>query len=717
MPGLGPHAGGTTRGRGFWAQQGFYGVQQIDYGPFILRGWLKSLPDQPPPPNAFQSWTWSYNLNLIGQDRLPTGDQSTDLTSAQRPYELSRFHSWTQSLNLSGFYQAPGQPLPGDQIYALASAHYIPFRIEQTWAASYNKNLIGKDQLPVGENVFELPRDVQRSLDLRTWLQTTTALTMGPPRPIVQSDWPLPIPQSRIDQFWAARAQLVPIPPDTTHILRPIWRSLPDQPAQPLLQQSPFPNLVIRAVIVLLPNGQQRVELAPSQVVPRLDQTWTWSYNQNLIGQDKLPTGEQFSELPPRDFARLFQTWINAVNLSLATAPPNLFAQARQQDWPLPRGAEPDWRRSWEWAYNKNLIGQDVLPFRQSDWQLTPAAYRQPDLSSWIDRVKLQLIKPFAQLDWPNPTPLAREPTLATWTRGYNLNLIGQDQLPTGEQSTDLAPRDFSRLLQTWIQTVNLALTVAAAQVPKNQYDWPNPGQPPREPGLTSWTGRYNLNLIGKDQLPIGEALSDLPPRDYQRILQTWIQSVNIALFSTIRPFAQFDWPNPAGHTLPTLLQTWYYSRAALYPPPTFPPGEAFFDRPQLRPDTAADLYFWRAYYPIIPPFVPTFGASYRLLADHYLYGFYYRPNTIITEGREIPFGWVPTLAVDPLNSLAVTAYYNAGPRSTDYGDLSTYTNMYKREFADVPVNSPITFWKQVPGTKMYQLQGLGIGTTPVGSS
>src|SRR6516164_2549950 len=68
MPGGtgGPH---RIQGVGFWAQQGFYGVQQIDYGPFIFRPSLKGLPEQPPPPNAFQSWT--VNPSFALQHTIP----------------------------------------------------------------------------------------------------------------------------------------------------------------------------------------------------------------------------------------------------------------------------------------------------------------------------------------------------------------------------------------------------------------------------------------------------------------------------------------------------------------------------------------------------------------------------------------------------------------------------------------------------------------------
>src|SRR6516164_10722419 len=77
MPGGtgGPH---RIQGVGFWAQQPFYNIAPYNPGPFIFRPPLKGLPEQPFPPNAFQSWTYSYNLNLIGQDRFPTGETIYD---------------------------------------------------------------------------------------------------------------------------------------------------------------------------------------------------------------------------------------------------------------------------------------------------------------------------------------------------------------------------------------------------------------------------------------------------------------------------------------------------------------------------------------------------------------------------------------------------------------------------------------------------------------
>src|SRR6516164_4817185 len=177
----GPH--GAT-GVGFLAQQPYYNIFSVDSGPFIFRPPLKGLPEQPFPPNAFQSWTYQYNLNLIGQDRLPVGDQWTVLPPAQVPYELTRNFTWQwpfYSLYLS--FVGRNLNVAGVIHDELPAAYSVPYRIDQTWAASYNKNLVGKDLLPVGDQITELvPRPAPRLTDY-SWTQTTTALTL--PRPAV----------------------------------------------------------------------------------------------------------------------------------------------------------------------------------------------------------------------------------------------------------------------------------------------------------------------------------------------------------------------------------------------------------------------------------------------------------------------------------------------------------------------------------------------------
>ena len=468
MPG---GVGGPRRilGVGFWAQQEYFGVYSVtDTSNLVVRGPFKGLPEQPPPANAFQSWTYSYNLNLIGQDRFPTGEQFWERPTLPIPPAAA---TWIQTQFPVLLMQPPGQPVVGFDWFDLPPGQ-VPYRIDQTWTYSYNLNLIGQDQLPTGEAIFELPpRDHPRLQDVRTWLQATTALTLAPPpviRPVVQSDWPLPQAPARLDQFWSETFQQTP-PPAVTYILRGIWRSLPDQPPLPLQQQSAFPNyLVLQPPVVtyIIRQSDWPIPTAPA----RIDQTWTRSYNLNLIGQDKLPSGEQTTELPPRDHQRLqdLRTWIDQTKLALITAPPDLTKQVHIFDYPNPRGAEPDWRRSWEFSYNKNLIGQDQLPFRQTDWPLTRSAVDRA--GEWIQQTALVLTavqRPVVQSDWPNPIQPFRDQTPA-WVLPLNIGLLAPQPL---------LPPLFMRN-QDWPNAT-------APAYPSNLRAWPTQGSPaPIIPGV-----------------------------------------------------------------------------------------------------------------------------------------------------------------------------------------------------------------------------------------
>src|SRR5215469_15599996 len=555
MPGPGGTSGRAIRGVGFWAQQPYYNIFSVDSGPFIFRPPLKGLPEQPFPPNAFQSWTYSYNLKLIGQDKFPTGEQFWELPQSQRPYELTRLFTWqlgstvlqltatSRNLNLVGVIHDELPP---------AYSIYKP--IEQTWTATYNKNLVGKDRLPVGDQITDLsPRDHQR-LSTYTWIQSTTALTLPAPpvtnavfrgvwkslpeqpfrpdftwtetgnvytqitvRPFVQSDWPNPQQPYRVEQTWTWRYNLNLIGQDRLPAGEQSYALAPSQVAPDQIQLRAWQwsynlNLIGRDRMTV---GDQVYDLAPSQKPPEQVQlhSWTYSYNLNLRGKDLLPSGEQISDLPPRD----------------------------------PR--EP---RAWSWSYNQNLIAQDKLPVGAEIWE-RPTLPIAPALT-WIQTVSYEEIaKPFYQTDWPNSTAPYR--IEQTWTWQYNLNLIGQDRLPAGEQTTELPPRDFSRLFQIWIQQTNLALlTTPPTLLPrKGITDWPVPVAPPRLD--QTWTASYNLNLIGQDQLPIRQQHWPLTPEAERAIqLRSWIDTVKFAL---VKPFNQQDWPNPTPPARDPTLTTW----------------------------------------------------------------------------------------------------------------------------------------------------------------
>ena len=346
----------------------------------------------PPDQVQLHSWTASYNLNLIGKDRMLVGEQVWQLAPSQVvPPDQVQIHSWQWSYNLNLIGQ---DRLPvGEQVYTLVPAQVVPPEQPQlhSWQWNYNLNLIGQDRLPTGK------------------------------------------------QFWE-RPQL-PIPPAQTWVETPQYELI----AKPFNQQD-WPN--------------------PTQPY-RIDQTWTASYNKNLIGQDAMIVGEQRTELPDRGPLRSqdLLTWIQIVNLALTTAPavPNTTISKLYDRpiLPIPPAV------GWEASFNKNLIGQDQLPFRQQDWPNPQRVVERAQ--TWIDQTKIQLTavqNPFRQSDWPAPTT-AQQP-IQSWTSSFNLNLVGQDKLPFRQSDWPLTPS----------------------------------ARPGRDPTLDSWTGRFNLNLIGQDRLP-----------------------------------------------------------------------------------------------------------------------------------------------------------------------------------------------------------------------
>src|SRR5215475_9793283 len=230
--------------------------------------------------------------------------------------------------------------------------------------------------------------------------------------------------------------------------------------------------------------------------------TWTWSYNINLIGKDKLPTGEQVTDLPPRAYPEpATRTWGWNYNLNLI-GKDRLPTGEQVSDLP-PRAYPEPATRTWVWSYNLNLVGKDQLPTGEQIYTLPPVGPEYPtSLRTWTGLpVPAVAANPFYQLDWPiNLGPIQ---PLRSWTWSYNLNLVGQDKLPVGEQISDLPPRayEYSVALRSWIVNL-LQSTLYPLPYGVQIYDLPPSG--PLQP-LRSWTWSYNLNLIGKDQLPTGE--------------------------------------------------------------------------------------------------------------------------------------------------------------------------------------------------------------------
>ena len=112
------------------------------------------------------------------------------------------------------------------------------------------------------------------------------------------------------------------------------------------------------------------------------------------------------------------------------------------------------------------------------------------------------------------------------------------------------------------------------------------------------------------------------------------------------------------------------------------------------------------AFSGVPPPIV--MGASYRLLSDHWVVDMsganvYHNAGDIVMEGRDIPFGWPPTLASEPLNTQAIQQYWNIGPRGML--DAEPQRDFYVKPFNLVP---PSIKWVRVGGTTLFQLTGAG---------
>jgi hypothetical protein len=296
------------------------------------------------------------------------------------------------------------------------------------------------------------------------------------------------------------------------------------------------PNIVLTAVPTQRPFVQTDWPLTPAS--PQPERTIAASYNKNLIGQDKLPVGEVFSERPQLLAPALFQTWINTVNLALVTVPPLPRPPFNQFDWPLtPAAGQP--AQSWASSYNQNLIGQDRLPVRQQDWQNPVPVQWYRDWSINLLQSTLFIVqRPFAQFDWP--VSIAPPRLDQSFTASYNKNLIGQDRLPSGASFTERPQL--------------------------------GPAQPER-----SVTASYNPNLIGQDKLPSRQQDWPLTPSATAAVIQTWIQAVNLALLHqppVVGPLGilcnQYAWPLPdRGPAQPDRGFSFFNPN---YYPPTPPP-------------------------------------------------------------------------------------------------------------------------------------------------
>jgi hypothetical protein len=101
--------------------------------------------------------------------------------------------------------------------------------------------------------------------------------------------------------------------------------------------------------------------------------------------------------------------------------------------------------------------------------------------------------------------------------------------------------------------------------------------------------------------------------------------------------------------------------------------------------------------------------SQYRFLQDASVGQFYYPAGTIALTadvGGTLPTNWLPNGDVEPLDTAAVTAFYNRGPQSL---------GLVRAQFTTQAVNVPVTYWLATPGAvTKWQLQGLGASLAPI---
>jgi hypothetical protein len=565
--------------------------------PVALRTWTQTFQQTPPEeeeePAALQPLPFDWGTPDGPQYLLPPWNSTAPLTltlaSMVRPFKQTewplprfepRFGSWTQNL-LQSTLSAPAAEVDTTHLI-------LPFDWGTPDGPEYPASLrswfgvkvpvVAVVAAPFNQEDWPTPRGYEYALPLRTW---TLNLQQGTLRPFPIGEQVYARPELTAAQLlrswaWTYNLNLIGqdlLPPGKDLFDLPVPRDYP-------LQLRTWTGVKVPLVVVALPFNQTDWQLPRAPLLPQ--RSWTWSYNLNLIGQDRLPAGEQIYDAPVGPIQPL---------------------------------------RVWQWSYNLNLIGQDRLPVGDELFDLTPFGYIHPtQLRSWIAFVNLALVtppapRPFSQIDWPLPRA-PQQPALSyTWS--YNLNLVGQDRLPTGEQVFELTPRDYSRphiylwdwrynlnligqdrlpvgeqrieltpaghihptQLRTWIDYRNLALDFVAGAQPDGKRWFDLAPRDDRPYQLRSWTWTYNLNLIGKDQLPVGNRISDLPPRVTPAAIQTWISQVNLALSRPAAPFSQTDWQNPRWPQQAVTNRTWTAGyNLNLIGKDRLPTGEAVFD-------------------------------------------------------------------------------------------------------------------------------------------
>lgn len=222
---------------------------------------------------------------------------------------------------------------------------------------------------------------------------------------------------------------------------------------------------------------------------------WEDVFNLSLVGKDTLPFRNRYPE--PITPIRI-QDWQQGFSLNLATVivfPPG---KSYVLNPTLPVNRNPDW----EDYFFLGLQGQDVLPKNQYSWPVPKGPYF-PD-QTFYQYVKPQNIIFFPAVIQSWVVPKGADSKVSDWQ--HYVIPVGQDTLPFRTN------------------TSNPVLPI----LPNKDY-----------------INFFDLNLIGKDSLPVGQRVVAVPKGpDLPTLL--WTFSPNVPpVVQFVGPFNQKSWTNP----------------------------------------------------------------------------------------------------------------------------------------------------------------------------
>jgi hypothetical protein len=378
-----------------------------------------------------RTWLDWFTLELIGQDKFPSGRPTNTFLAQQLPWPSGSYQDFlsypVQLRTLINANNPLTQPLRLADTNLDWPVPTAPYRIEQTLTVRNFNVLQPKPNLTITQTVYDLPAQpprIEQTVTFRNILNLTP-------------------PSVSLPDLLKQRTSLNdPIQPDYHNQLR-------------TLINAPAPTAAAVVTIPLpLVNRPYEWPVSSDAYIDKLQRSFSEFFNPNLIGMDHFPPGENLTGgqnatgTPvwgpeyPVNLRTLTNSPAPSAPAAITIPPPLLFST---KDWPLPV-PPPRLDQTIAAFYNRNLIGKDVLPKNQSDWPIPTAPSRLDEtwLQSFNQELRIGTLNPLLlPKDWPNPiTPyysdqlrtLVNSPagTAAVvtfqpaWARGSNIVVEGK---------------------------------------------------------------------------------------------------------------------------------------------------------------------------------------------------------------------------------------------------------------------------------------------------